>query len=448
MTGDPTQAYISDGLSEQLIDALSGIEALQVAARTSSFSFRGKAATVTDIAHALNVGDILEGSVRRQGNRLVITAQLINARTGFHVWSKTYNQDAGDLLTAEIAIAQAVTRSLETSLLGDNAAVLTLGGTTNPAAFDAYLRGVRLQETAKDPVGIRAALQQLDAALGLDSNFARGHAVRAFARARLGDIGAVTDPAQLRQTFADALADADRAIVLAPTLGAAHSVRGLVLQWGFLDLQGDAAEQVRARDLSPGGATIERNFAESAIALGNLDQAIAAARRATQLDPMATGAWTVLAHAFFMARRYTETIAALRHAEAVTGAMPPALTYLLGKAELMRGDPAAARAACAGARTWLEDMVLALAAHALGQQHEAEAHLAAIQAKLHDAGAYNYAVIYAQWGQRADALQWLQAAWRLRDPGLVDIKVNPMLDPVRDAPEFQDIQRHVLAVRT
>jgi serine/threonine-protein kinase len=447
MTGDPGQAYISDGLSEQLIDSLSRVDALQVAARTSAFSFRGKAATVGDIARALNVGTLLEGSVRRHGTHLIITAQLINALTGYHIWSNTYDRDAGDIVTVQAAIAQAVTRALEVSLLGDGAALLTLGGTTNPAAFDAYLRGVHLQESAADPAGVRAALVQLDTALAIDPGFARARAARAFARARLGDMGAIADPDALRRIFADALDDADRAVALAPSLGAAHSVRGVVLQWGFLDLQGDATEQAKALELSPGSTTVERNYAEAAIALGHLDEAIAAGRRATQLDPMAPGAWTVLAHALYMARRYDETVDTLHHAEAVTGVMPRALTYLLGKAELMRGHPEAARRACADGKGWLQQMVLALAFHALGHQGEAERNLAAMQAELHDAGAYNYAVIAAQWGQRETALHWLQTAWRLRDPGLADIKVNPMLDPIRDMDGFRDIERKVLAVR-
>jgi TolB-like protein/DNA-binding winged helix-turn-helix (wHTH) protein/tetratricopeptide (TPR) repeat protein len=447
MTGDPGQAYISDGLSEQLIDSLSRVDALQVAARTSSFSFRGKAATVGDIARALNVGTVLEGSVRRRGSHLIITAQLINALTGYHIWSNTYDRDAGDIVPVQVAIGQAVTRSLEVSLLGDGAALLTLGGTTNPAAFDAYLRGVHVQETAADAAGVRAAMTQLDAALALDPGFARAHAARAFARARLGEMGAIANPDALRQIFADALDDADRAVALAPSLAAAHSVRGVVLQWGFLDLQGDEAEQAKALELSPGSTTVERNYAEAAIALGHLDEAIAAGRRATQLDPMAPGAWTVLAHAQYMARRYDDTIDTLHHAEAVTGTMPRALSYLLGKAELMRGHPDAARRACADGKGWLQQMVLALAFHALGQQNEADRNLAAMQAELHDAGAYNYAVIYAQWGQREDALRWLQTAWRLRDPGLADIKVNPMLDPIRDRDGFRDIERQVLAAR-
>jgi tetratricopeptide (TPR) repeat protein len=258
-------------------------------------------------------------------------------------------------------------------------------------------------------------------------------------------MGGITDPAALRQDFTDALADADRAVALAPTLAAAHSVRGQVLLWGSLDLAGDAAEQARALDLSPGNATIERNYAESAVVLGHIGEAVDAARRATLRDPMAPGAWFTLAHTLYLARRYDEAAATLRHAEAVTGTMPVQQKYLLGKAELMRGQPEAARLACAEGRGWLEDMVLAMALRALGRTDEAAAHLAAIQARLHDAGAYNYAVVYAQWGQREDALRWLQTAWRLRDPGLIDIKVNPMLDPLRDAAVFQDIERRVLA---
>jgi TolB-like protein/DNA-binding winged helix-turn-helix (wHTH) protein len=134
MSGDPTQDYLSDGLSEQLIDSLTRIDALQVAARTSSFSFKGGHATIADIARKLNVAAVLEGSVRRDGARVRITAQLINALTGYHYWSKTYDRDWHDLLSLQVAIAQAVTDSLRVTLLGNDVAKLSLGGTGNDLA--------------------------------------------------------------------------------------------------------------------------------------------------------------------------------------------------------------------------------------------------------------------------------------------------------------------------
>jgi TolB-like protein/DNA-binding winged helix-turn-helix (wHTH) protein len=439
MSGDPAQAYFSDGLSEQLIDTLTRINALHVAARTSSFAFKGRAATIGEIGRRLNVGAVLEGSVRRQGSRMLITAQLINAITGFHYWSTTYDRSSADLLGLQVEIARAVAQSLQVTLLGDQAARLAVGGTENPAALDAYLRGVK-QQSGGGEAGLRAALAQYDTALALDGGFARARAARAYALAYLGEIGVITDPTALRGLFADALAEADRAVALAPTLGAAHSVRGLVLEWGYLDPEGDAAEQARARELTPGSAMIEGNYANAQVSLGHFDEAIAADRRALELDPMAPDRWGGLGRALYMARRYDDAIDALRHAGAVADKLPARILFVLGNAELMRGNPEAARRACAAETDWKENQVLAIAYHALGRQQDANAQLDKLRAKLGDGGAYNYAVIAAQWGRTAEALHWLQKAADLRDPGLIDIRVNPMLDPIRDTPQFRTIE--------
>src|SRR6202021_1524031 len=143
MSGDKDQEYFSDGLTEELLNSLSEINELQVAARTSSFSFKGTNTDIGTIARKLNVGAVLEGSVRRSANTIRITAQLINAVTGFHLWSRTYDRDLGDVLNLQTEIATAVASALKVTLLGDIAAKVELGGTRNPAAFDAYLRGAK-----------------------------------------------------------------------------------------------------------------------------------------------------------------------------------------------------------------------------------------------------------------------------------------------------------------
>ena len=141
MSGDKEQEYFSDGLTEELLNSLARINELQVAARTSAFYFKGKDTDIGTIARKLNVAAVLEGSVRRSGHTVRITAQLINAVTGFHLWSETYDRDLGDVLKLQTEIATAVASALKVTLLGDVAARIELGGTHNPAAFDAYLRG-------------------------------------------------------------------------------------------------------------------------------------------------------------------------------------------------------------------------------------------------------------------------------------------------------------------
>src|SRR6516162_2817958 len=143
ISGDKEQEYFSDGLSEELLNSLSRINELQVAARTSSFYFKGEHADLATIAHKLNVASVLEGSVRRSGHTVRVTAQLNNAVTGFHIWSQTYDRDLGHVLKLQTEIATAVASALKVALLGDEAAKIEVGGTRNPAALDAYLRATQ-----------------------------------------------------------------------------------------------------------------------------------------------------------------------------------------------------------------------------------------------------------------------------------------------------------------
>src|SRR6202161_3054395 len=158
MSGDKDQEYFSDGLTEELLNSLVRINELQVAARTSAFSFKGKDTDIGTIARKLNVGAVLEGSVRRSAHTVRITAQLINAVTGFHLWSQTYDRDLGDVLKLQTEIATAVASSLKVTLLGDVAAKVELGGAGNPAAFDAYLRGGKAGSSRRDAQNLPAAI--------------------------------------------------------------------------------------------------------------------------------------------------------------------------------------------------------------------------------------------------------------------------------------------------
>ena len=182
MSGDKEQEYFSDGLTEELLNSLAEINELQVAARTSAFSFKGTNTDIGTIARKLNVGAVLEGSVRRSANTIRITAQLINAVTGFHLWSKTYDRDLGDVLKLQTEIATAVASALKVTLLGDVAAKVELGGTRNPAAFDAYLRGAKAfnsrRTTTKE---IPAAIAAYTEAIRLDPHYALAFAGRSIA---------------------------------------------------------------------------------------------------------------------------------------------------------------------------------------------------------------------------------------------------------------------------
>src|SRR3984957_8616558 len=176
MSGDASQEYFSDGISEELLDALSRLDQLHVVARTSSFSFKGQAVDTSTIARKFNVGSILEGSVRRAGNTVRITVKLIDGGNGFHVWSQTYDRNLSDILQVQTEVATAVASELKLKLAGDEAGKIEAGGTTNPDAYDAFLRGEQLYSKASGGESWRSALMFFDQAITLDPKYAFAYA--------------------------------------------------------------------------------------------------------------------------------------------------------------------------------------------------------------------------------------------------------------------------------
>jgi TolB-like protein/DNA-binding winged helix-turn-helix (wHTH) protein/Tfp pilus assembly protein PilF len=442
MSGDPGQAYFSDGLSEELINALSRVSGLQVAARMSSFSFKGTPATIGDIARRLNVGTVLEGSVRRQGARLRITAQLINARTGFQYWSRSYDRGQDDRLAVQADIASAVARSLQVTLLGEDTDKLRLGGTASAAAFDSYLRGMKLLRSGENK-GFDAALAAFDQAVAADPGFARAYGGRAVALCNIALSTVSSDAAVVHRIFEQALASADRAVALAPDLAGAHAARAVVLDNGFLNPAAAEAEAARAVALEPGNAGVQGSFAQVALDVGRVDEGVAAAQRATSLDPLRPDAWDNLAYVLFEARRYDEAMGAMQHVTALIGSTPARSYNIIARMDLAKRDGAAAVRDCALGSVEEQDKCLAMAFHDTSQIDQAMAHLAKYRAANGDAGAFGFAEIYAHWGQPADAVHWLQSAFAQKDPTLEQMRADPLLDPIRDLPEFKDIEGRV-----
>jgi TolB-like protein/lipoprotein NlpI len=307
LSGDKEQEYFSDGLTEELLNSLAEISELQVAVRTSSFSFKEHPDTAT-VAHKLNVGAVLEGSVRRSSNTIRITVQLINAVTGFHLWSKTYDRDLGDVLELQTAIATAVAEALKVTLLGDTSAKIELGGTRNPAAFDAYLRGAKVFVSRHEVEDLPAAIAAYTEAIRLDPHYALAMASRSIALS-YGAAQAAT-PAAAREGFDKAQADARQAVALAPDLAQAHLALATVLELGTLDFTRASEAYERALALAPGNAQVLRISGLFAAYMGHIDAGIAAARRAVVLDPLARDSHSLLGRALYAARRYEEAVVA------------------------------------------------------------------------------------------------------------------------------------------
>jgi len=441
MSGDKEQEYFSDGLAEELLNDLSRITELQVAGRTSSFYFKGKDVDLSTIARKLNVGSVLEGSVRRSKNTVRITAQLIDAATGFHLWSQTYDRDLDDLLKLQTDIAEAVAGALKVKLLGDTATEMKVGGTSNPAAYDVYLRSVSAYwqvRGASDNESVRAGYQE---AVRLDPNFALAYAGWSLALgvyARTWAHGPEVD-----DFYRQAQTQALKAVSLAPELAEGHLALAVVYERS-LDFAGASDEYQRAITLAPGNARVLRDYGEFAVQVGRTDAGIAAARRAAALDPLNVESYSFLSGALLSARRYDEALAAYQDGLSLR----PSSWWAANQGELIYysvGDFEKMRTVCEGVGEAVKDLqdCLALAYHKLGRQADAETALARFKALEGNARAYSYAAIYAQWGDTPKALEWLETALQLHDPGLIDLKTDPLLDPLRNEPRFQAVMREL-----
>jgi TolB-like protein/Flp pilus assembly protein TadD len=441
MSGDKEQEYFSDGLTEELLNSLARVKELQVAARTSAFSFKGKDTDIGTVAHKLNVGAVLEGSVRRSGHTIRVTTQLINAVTGFHLWSETYDRDLGDVLKLQTEIATAVASALKITLLSDEAAKIELGGTRNPAALDAYLRATKIYWSGYSPKVIETAVAGYTEAIRLDPDYALAYAARALAfagNAVLWD----TTKAAIRTDLDKAQADAAKAIALAPDLSEGYLARAQTYQ-ELLEFKEAGEDYERALALAPGNARVLRNYGDFAIDMGHSVSGLNAIRRAVELDPLNATSQVTLGSALQAVRRYPEAITAYKDAEVLFSTGSRHISAAVGTAYYLLGDFATARATCEQNRDDTDNQFcLALAYDKLGRRADAEAELKKYQAPG-DAGTYDYARINAQWGNLPKALEWLDTAVHARDPALILLRTDPLLDPLRQKPRFQAIEREL-----
>jgi len=438
MSGDPSQEYFSDGLTEEILNSLSRINELQVAARTSSFSFQGEHPDIATVAHKLNVASVLEGSVRRSGRTIRVTAQLNNAVTGFHLWSQTYDRDLGDVLKLQTDIATAVAGALKVTLLGDVAAKIELGGTRNPAAFDAYLRGEKAQTTHHSFDDLQAAIAAYTEAIRLDPDYALAFAGRSLTLS----FSTLFARSGRERILAAAQADAQKAIALAPSMTEGHIALAIFFS-GTLDFTRAMAEYQQAVTLGPGNARALQPAGPFLVGMGRTDTGIATARRVVLIDPLNPLAHGSLGLALFYARRYEQAVAAYGEVVSLDPDGPQGYCGR-GFAYLLLGNAERARESCAvKPEHWLNQSCLALANDRLGRHADAETALARLKALMGDGAAYWYATIYTQRGDTGEALNWLETARRLRDPFLVLLKTDPLMDPLRKEPRFQAVMQEL-----
>ena len=433
MSADKEQEYFADGIAEELLNRLAKVEGLRVIARTSSFSFKGKDADIATIAAALKVANVLEGSVRRSGDKLRISAKLIRTADGSELWSETYDRQLADVFAMQDDIAGSVVGQLQLTLLGQPQA--TKGA--NAEAYALYLQGrqIRFQRTRAALGQAHALMQQ---ALQLDPGLAAAWAELSTIYRGQADISMRPNA----EGYALAREAAEKALSLDPKLAAAH-VELSVITRGNLDLAGAAEHLSRAAASAPRDAGVLRGMASLARALGREDQALAYARAAVANDPQSPGAHVELASAYQAAGRWQDSLAAYRRAIALSPDYTTAHDAISDNlVALGRPQEALAEAQLEEAGLW-RFIALAKAYHALGMKAESDAALAGAIRDYSRDGPWNIAYVYAVRGENDKAFEWLERALEERDPGLSEIASSIYVVKLHDDPRWLPFLRKI-----
>lgn len=438
LTGDDEQSWFSDGLSNELRQALSRNPRLRVSAPTSS---RGTGAEDDfEIARALGVTTILRGSVQRAAETVRIFAELIEVDGGLVRWSESYDRAFDDVLAVQSEIAETVALSLVAQIAGEDGARASLqdqadvGGTENIEAYEAYLRGMALADLSAGEQTDRAALDKFDEAIAIDPDFAQAHAMRATMFASIANATSQAD--EVSAFFEESITAAKRAIAIAPALARAHRILGFSTNYGRLDRPGALAHYERAEELAPGDADTQADVALF-YAYGNQkDQAMEIIADVLRLDPLNPRMFRRAGAIALLARDYARTIS---YSEKSLEMNPNLAVshYHVGTALLMRKDTSGAIAAFEAEPVALFALTgLAIAHDAAGDREAAQAAFDELLAQYGDAGLYQQVQVLAQWGDDEAALATLERAFETRDPGVLFAPNDPLLDPLSGESEF------------
>ena len=436
LSGDPAQSYFSDGLSEEVRGALARNERLKVAAPTSSNKFRARDDDAKAIGQKLDVAYLLMGSVRRSGNAVRITSELIDAPSGFSKWSQTFDRQMTDIFAVQSEIARTVASALDIEVAAQ-APAKAPGSTGNVAAYEAYLRGKALFELSADEASDRAALAQFDAAIAADPNYAAARAARS--RTLTGMANQYAKGNQLQSMYNDSISEAKRAVALAPDFADAQSALGYVLFYGKVDVRGARAAFERSRALGKGDADVLSRYAQYAARIGRFDDATTASDQVIGLDPLNPRAFRTRASILYAQRRYADSIPPGEKALSLNPKLGVAHAAI-GDALFWMGKPQESLVAYRAEPSAIFRLTgIAIAARRVGERLVAEAALAELVAHNGDAAAYQQAQVLAQWGKPEAALDMLGRARAVGDGGLTYIRNDPMLDVLRKTKRFSDL---------
>ena len=438
------QEYFVDGLTEELITALSRVEGIRVAARTSSFQFKGRQVDAREVGRRLDVGSVLEGSVRRSGNRARITVQLVSAEDGYQLWADAYDRDLADVFAVQEEIARAIISALRVRLGVRDSTVLRARPTDDVEAHELYLRG-RFAWNQRTAGGMTEAVKYLEQAVTRDSTFAA-------AWAALADAYLLVVPyagASRELTWPKAQAAAGKALALDSTLGEAHTALAygsMIYDWNWA-----AAESSfrRAIAVDPAYPTGHQWYADFLWSRGRLDEALREMQTAYRLDPLSLVIGSELGATYYIQRRFGDAEAQLRKTLALDPNYAHAL-YLLGQVYLQQGRHREAVDALERAEDrggFQEDLAgaLAYAYAASGDSAKAARYTAGLEQRLSQGtvGPFALTLAYTGQGKLTRAFGYLDRAIEERDIFLPEDFFDPLLDPLRADPRFSGIEKRM-----
>jgi TolB-like protein/Flp pilus assembly protein TadD len=435
LSGNTEQDYLADGMTEALIGRLSTIQGLRVISRTSSMQFKGTHSSVPEIARKLNVLAVVEGSVIRSGDRIRITAQLIQGETDVHLWAGSFDRELRDVLVLQSDVAQGIAHQIEIALEPQSGRPVAARKVA-PAVYESYLKG-RFELHKGTRAGLEEALRQFHAALDADATFAPAYAGLAAAHSDLGTVFHGVAPSEARPKV---LAAARKALELDPELVEAHVLLAEILanEWRWQEAE---AEHKRAIELSPSDAGAHASFAHWFLCQGRTQEALSWARRAQELDPLALYG-TEIGWILFQSHRYDEAIRELRTVLTIEPESPSALWFLgfalIGAEKFDEAIQTLERAASASNRSSAVLGVLVRAYAHGGRRAEALRVLEELH-RRRKAGYVPPAAFlnaYLGLGDTEEAFKWLERAAEERSNITQFLKVHPYFDPLRSDPRF------------
>jgi len=434
-SGEKDQQYFSDGLSEDLITALSQFAGLKVIGRNSSFQFRDSKLPSAALGQALGVAHLLEGSVRHAGDVVRVSATVVNAADGSTLWSQHYDRPYKDLFALQDDITRSVADALRAKLLDGGGAVEQSDHPPSGSldAWNAYSRG-RFHEVMINPDDSRTAIGFYEQAIALDPRYARAYASLAVSWATLG--GTFLSGDERWQAYAKARVAVEQALRLDPDVAVAHAARGLLLVWADFDWTGAEAEYRRAVELAPADGLSRFSLGRMQGTLGHPEQAIAMLRQTITIDPRNGGAWGWLGWELAAVGQLEEAEQAARKA---LGFVPgsPFIAAGLVIIQIQRGETGAALISAQQIQPGIwRDIALAFATQGGDDRAAADAAVKSLIEKSADGSAYQIAEVYGLRKDPDSMFTWLDRAWDTRDSGIGRLLTDPFILRYRNDPRF------------